>query len=85
MACTIGAEILCFCGQWETSGNGRWATATFKTCPRAVGGRGGGWVDTRQVSGYLETCDTCGDRCLMDDDGNVRRLLLDSDTIALEA
>lgn len=72
------AEPTCFCGALETLGNGRFVTLTFKTQVRAVKS---GWADTRQVSGYLETCDTCGDQVIMDDDGTVKRLVRETDSI----
>lgn len=70
---------LCFCEANEWGGGGPLVTVTYRTRARAVKH---GWADTRRVSGYLETCERCGDRAVVNEDGDALRFLRDTDAVA---
>lgn len=71
---------LCFCGANEWNGNGQYMTLQFPTKPRAVKG---GWASSRQISGFLETCNVCRDKAVTNEDGIPLRFIRDSDRIIL--
>lgn len=69
---------MCFCGEEAFSGDGRYVTVEYETRPRMTKG---GYVGTRQVSGYLETCQECGDKAITNEDGTALRFIRETDTV----
>lgn len=71
--------MACFCGDPQTNGRGLFTTIAIRTKPRPV--RATTWAMWRTLSGFLETCETCGDNLSMNYDGEVLRVLKSTDKI----